>query len=1201
MKTILGLDVGVSSVGLSVIIENDDNKKEIKELAVRIVPEDPNFHGKFYSGNTASRNLDRTVKRGIRRSNQRFKIRRDKLYKVLKENNMFPSEEDFNLNSLELYALRAKAVSEKITLQEFGRILILLNQRRGFLSNRKSQTEEENSTDYKKRISDLESELNGKTIGQQLYKELKEDNNINTVLLRERTYLRATYIEEFDRIWDCQKEFYSDVLTGGLNEEDNKGTLYNNIRNRIIYYQRPLKSQKGLISNCIFEKHHKAITKTSPYFEQFRIWQKLNDLSWKNTNGELFYASQEQKEKLYNELFFNVEQKSKYKLTISKIKSILGYSTREKIYLNFTELDGSRTYAIIKAALIKAEIENPEKYLFFNLDIADEKGGLLELWHITYSLPTEIEVINTLVKRFSFRKEQATIIAKEVGYGSDYGSLSTRAIRKLLPHLQNGLGYSSACDAVGYDHSGYKTTIELQDSLDLLPKNSLRNPVVEQILNQVVNMVNLAIEKHGKFDEIRVELARELRNSAKTRKNITRQNSINKKENDTIRFILQNEYGFKVVNGRDVKRYILWKETNCQCIYCNNPISKTEFLNGQADIEHILPKSRSFSNSMSNFILAHRRCNSDKNQMTAYDFMQSKPIEIFNQYIERVNAFYDDGKGSLSKSKFDNLMCSGNDIPSDFVERMKKDTQYISKEAVKMLKKICENTYTTTGQVTDFLREKWELKKVLEEITFDTYKAIGQIETKQFKDGQGNLKNYEAIKDWSKRDDHRHHAVDALICALTDQKIIFKLNNLNKLYQYEKDALSQEEIIEIEKVIEGKFNLKSFADLSDNWLDEPIVNLRNEARKHLENIFISIKKSSSKVLTKNINEAKNIKPQTTWTPRGRIHEDTVMSQVKRIADKKIKLNANFNQVNDIVNPEIKKIITEYLKQNDNNPKIAFDTKTLKKNPILYNNNELNEVAIYESVCTKRINIQQYFTDNKKTKSSKDGMIENIFKIDKKIGNTLKDRLKLYKGDYKKAFSNLNENPIWMNHEKGIQIKSVTVYDESKVEKLHNGFVKAGGNHHALIYKDENGKYNEKVVSFWEAIEIGLENIRHHEKPYPIINRNNNDTLGRFQFSMQINDLFVFDLKHSENPQEENEINFLDMKNRRILSRKLFRVQKMSKKGNGSFDINFRHHFETTINRCIPEITWINIQSNKHLERITKIRINHLGEIIKIGE
>lgn len=1190
-KKILGLDIGVSSVGLSVIEENE-NSKEIKELAVRIVPEDPDFHGKFYSGNTASKNLNRTIQRGIRKNNQRFKIRRDELYKILKENNMFPSEKDFNLNSLELYGLRAKAVSDKITLQELGRVLILLNQRRGFLSNRKSQTEEENSTDYKKRISELESELNGKTIGQELYKELCEEKNINSVLLRERTYLRATYVEEFDRIWDCQKEYYPETLTGGINDEDNKETLYNTIRNRIIFYQRPLKSQKGLISNCIFEKHHKAITKTSPYFEQFRIWQRLNDLSWKTTDGQLFTPTQEQKEKLYNELFFNVEQKSKYKLTISRIKSILGYSTREKIYLNFIELDGSRTYSILKSALLKAGIEQPDKYLSFNLEKDDEKGGLLELWHITYSLPTESEVINTLEKRFPFTKEQATIIAKEVGYGSDYGSLSTRAIRKLLPHLQKGLGYSKACDVVGYDHSGYKTTIELQDKLEFIPKNSLRNPVVEQILNQVVNIVNLAIKKHGKFDEIRVELARELRNSAKTRKNITKQNANNKRENDTIRFTLQNDYAFKVVNGRDVKRYTLWKETGYQCLYCNNPISKTEFLNGQADIEHILPKSRSFSNSMSNYILAHRKCNADKNQMTAFDFMQSKPIDIFNQYIERVNTFYADGKGSITKSKFDNLMCSGTDIPSDFVERMKKDTQYISKEAIKMLKKICENTYTTTGQVTDFLREKWELKNVLEELTFDTYKAIGQVETKEFKDKQGSIKSYEAIKDWSKRDDHRHHAVDALICALTDQKIIFKLNNLNKLYQYERDALSKEEIDEIEKIIEGKLNLKSFADLSDNWLNEPIKNLRSEAKNHLENIFISIKKSSSKVLSKNINEAKNIKPQTTWTPRGRIHEDTVMSQTKRIAEKKAKLNAGFNQLNDIVNPEIKSLISIHLKTYDNNFKTAFDTKTLKKSPIIYKDKEIKEVAVYEYVCTKRVGVSENITP---------AQIEKI--TDKNIQAKIKERISEY-GNIKKAFSNLVENPIWMNQEKGIKVKSITVYDESKVEILRNGFVKTGGNHHALIYKDENGKYNEKVVSFWEAIEIGLENIRHHEKPYPIINRDNNAMLGNFQFSMQINDLFVFDLKHSEIPQEENEINFLDKKNRKLISKKLFRIQKLSKNTVGQFQVDFRHHLETTVNRneaTLRGITWERFQANSHLARITKIRINHLGEIIKIGE
>ena len=110
-RKILGLDIGVSSVGLSVIYEEED-KKDIKELAVRIVPEDPNFHGKFYSGNTASKNLERTINRGIRRGNQRFKQRRDNLYNTLKTNSMFPTESLFNLNTLELYELRSNAIEK---------------------------------------------------------------------------------------------------------------------------------------------------------------------------------------------------------------------------------------------------------------------------------------------------------------------------------------------------------------------------------------------------------------------------------------------------------------------------------------------------------------------------------------------------------------------------------------------------------------------------------------------------------------------------------------------------------------------------------------------------------------------------------------------------------------------------------------------------------------------------------------------------------------------------------------------------------------------------------------------------------------------------------------------------------------------------------------------------------------------------------
>jgi len=1185
-KYILGLDIGVSSVGVAVIKE-ENGKSSVEKMSVRIVQEDPDFHGKFYSGNTASKNLDRTLKRGIRKNNQRFKARRDKLYQTLRENNMFPTDNLFNLSATELYGLRAKAVSEQISLEELGRVFILLNQRRGFLSNRKSVSEEENSTEYKERIATLEKELAGRTIGQKLYLELQDNENAFEVLLRERTYQRSSYIEEFDRIWDEQKKYHS-VLTGGANEDNNKATLYDLIRNRIIYYQRPLKSQKGLISECSFEKYHKATAKSSPYFELFRIWQKVNDLSWKTPNGEMFKPTPEQKQNLKDALWNGENLNGKYKLSITEIKKLLGYGRNEKIYLNFTELDGSRTYSILKNALEEAGIENPDQYLFFNLDVSDEKGGLFELWHITYSLSTEKEVVNALKNRFGFSENQSKIIAKKVGYPSDYGSLSARAIRKLLPHLENGLGYSEACDKVGYDHSGYKTEIELKPKLKQLKKNELRNPVVEQILNQVVNVVNLVIEKYGKIDEIRVELARELRNSAKTRKNISQANSKNKRNNDVIRKKLIEEYGFKLVNGRDVKRYILWEETTHECLYCNNPINGTDMLTGNADIEHILPKSRSFSNAMNNYIIAHRKCNSNKGQKTAYDFMESKGEEALRQYIEKVNALYDDGKGSILKSKFDNLLCKGEDIPSDFVERMKKDSQYIAKEAVKMLKTVCPNVYTTTGQVTDFLREEWELKNLLQELTFDKYKAIGQVEEKIIKTNNGQTKTFETITNWSKRDDHRHHAVDALICALTDQKIVFKLNNLNKIYQYERDALSQKEIEEIEEFLEGKFSLKEFSAQQGNVIECSIPSIRKEAQKHLEEIFISFKKENSKVLTKNINAPKNVEPKTTWVPRARLHEDTIMGRVKRIAEKKMKLSdkVSMEEIEMIVNPEIKELLYQHLTKFDNNPKVAFATKTLKGEPISYKGKELKEVSVYQWINTKRVKVNENITE---------AQIEKI--IDNESKRAIKERLN--GGKIKEVFKNLSQNPIRLKN--GMILKTVTVSDESKVEKVRTGYAILGKNHHALIYKDENGKYNDEVVSFWEAVEIGLLNIAEHNNPYPIINRNDNDELGIFQFSMQINDLFVFDLKHSDNPQEENEIDFFDVKNRKMISDKLFRVQKMSKKGNGAFDIHFRHHLETSINRNIKEMTWINIQSNSYLERLTKIRVNHLGEIVKIGE
>lgn len=1291
-KITLGIDLGVSSCGLA-IVEEKEGKKEIKKLAVRVVPEDPNFHGKYYSGLRASKHQERTEKRGSRRNNQRFKQRRDKLIKVLKKNEMYPDNKLIHLDAYKLYELRAKAVTKKISLEELGRVLLLLNQRRGFLSNRKSNTSDENSTDYKQRIKFLEENLQGNTIGQGLFNELKKEQNVQQVLLRERTYFRHLYLEEFDRIWDKQAAFYTKTLTGNSQTSENKNTLYDEIRNKIIFYQRPLKSQKSLVSSCeletnfiklqlnkekslkelrflsrknasitlysheyskiklnsdvittFFKKYsnedvitkkdllntlaldehkdyyikisHKATVKSSPYFEVFRIWQRLNDLSWKDYDGVEHKPAQEQKQALFNALFYNQSNvknykgvNSKYKLTISEIKKVLGYGIRDKIYFNYSELEASRTYKLIKDTLEKAGVNESKQYLSFDLKKNDEKGGLLELWHITYSLATNKEISNALQKRFNFTKVQSDFIAEHVNYTSDYGSLSTKAIRKLLPFMQQGLNFYEAKVEAKYI-SEEKTITEkiVHKKLKPIVKNSLRNPVVEQILNQMVNMVNQAIETYDllnkdKYEdfEIRVELARELRNSAKTRSKITSANKNNKKDNNKIRAILQNEYQFKIVNGRDVKRYKLWEQTNKECLYCGKNITCKEFMEGTAEMEHILPKSRSFNNNMSNYILAHKACNSGskgKNQMTAYDFMESKGEEELHRFVTTVNMLYDNGsnKAKISKAKFENLLTRGEDIPDDFVDRMKKDSQYISKEAVKHLKTICLNTNTTTGQVTDFLRDKWGLKEVLQDVNFDKYEQLGQVETKTIK-RKGGEKEIKVITDWSKRDDHRHHAIDALICALTDQKIIYKLNNLNKLYQYNRDALSTKEVAEIEAYLSEElagntFNLKSFSDLTKHYFSKPIPNLRKEVGSHLESILISFKKDNNKVLTKSKNKIKNAKVQETWVPRKRLHEDTILG-VKNLG-RVIPVSKIYN-CELIVDETIKKEAYKRLSLFDNDYYLAFSKKSLKEIPFKIKDIKLEEVEV--KTLTKRVLLNDSFTS---------AQLEKI--IDPRIKSIVKNRVEENDGKIKGAFKDV----LYSNEKKKIQIKKVLITEESKVEKIRKGYAKPGGNHHALIFINNKGEYTNKVISFYDAVQIGLLNIRETGKPTPIIKRKDNDFYGQFVFSMQINDLFVFDLKHTTNPQEENELNFLDEKNRAFISEKLFRLQKMTKKSDGRFEVTYRHHLETSIERKTKDgkkadmkklkgMVWREEASSKHLGNITKIKINHLGDIIKIGE
>ena len=213
----------------------------------------------------------------------------------------------------------------------------------------------------------------------------------------------------------------------------------------------------------------------------------------------------------------------------------------------------------------------------------------------------------------------------------------------------------------------------------------------------------------------------------------------------------------------------------------------------------------------------------------------------------------------------------------------------------------------------------------------------------------------------------------------------------------------------------------------------------------------------------------------------------------------------------------------------------------------------------------------------------------------------------YGNDSKKAFVNLDENPIWQNKEKGIAIKRVTISGVSNAQALHTkkdhfgneildenddpipvDFVSTGNNHHVAIYRDEKGNLQEEVVSFYDAVvrrNLGFSVInKTHEKGW------------EFLFSMKQNEFFIFP-SESFNPHE---MDLLNPSNYHLISPNIFRVQKFGSLLSGFW---FRHHLETQIEtpKELKGITFKVIQSANNLKNIIKVRINHIGQIVHLGE
>lgn len=1064
------------------------------------------------------------------------------------------------------------------------------------------------SSGYLGAISDRSKELyfNQETVGQFQYKQLQKNAHSK---LKNQVFYRQDYLDEFEKIWETQAKFHPE-----LNEK-----LKSEVRDITIFYQRKLKSQKHLVSFCEFEKRHKAIPKSSPLFQEFRIWQNLNTIVVKNeATKEPFLLNEELKQLIAQELLF------KESMTDSQLINFCGLKKAEHS-VNFKKIEGNRTNTSIYKAFekilvlegydeldlskldafdIKSIIKSAFSDLGINTAILDfdpniqgndfDKQPYYQLWHLLYSAEDDNKLKETLKNKFGFQENHLSFLLN-INLQADYGSLSAKAIKKILPHLMDGHIYDKACLMVGYNHSSSLTAEQnneriLKDTLDLLKKNSLRNPVVEKILNQMINVINAIIKDSsmGKPDEIRVELARELKNNNEQRKEMT--NSINKAtaEHDKIRQLLRTEFGIARVTRNDIIRYKLWKETDGISLYTGKTIEASKLFTKDYDIEHIIPKSRLFDDSFANKTVCERSLNIEKSNKTAYSFLKEKLSENdFAEYENRVKDLFKTGK-IKSYTKYKKLLMADSEIPEGFIDRQLRETQYIAKKAKEILLEVSRNVTATIGSVTDKLREDWQLIDVMQELNWEKYDKLGLTHIEEGKNGERLYK----IKDWTKRNDHRHHAMDAITVAFTKPAYIQYLNNLNAKTQGEKKANS---IVGIEtKYLERDKNGKL-------RFIPPMKNFREEAKKQLESILISYK-AKNKVVTKNKNIIKKsggTNQKIQLTPRGQLHKETVYGKLQQYATKEEKVNASFTEeyINKVAKKDYREALLKRLQENDNDPKKAFTGKNaLNKTPIYIS---LKDNAVPDKV--KTVWLEADYTIRKDI--TPDLKIEKV--IDIGLKKILQDRLKEFSNDPKKAFANLDENPIWQNKAKEIAIKRVTISGVSNAQALHTkkdhlgneildennkpipvDFVSTGNNHHVAIYRDEKGNLQEEVVSFYDAVvrrNLGLSVInKNHEKGW------------EFLFSMKQNEFFIFP-SDGFNPHE---IDLLNPNNYHLISPTLFRVQKISTK-----NYMFRHHLETTVEEVneLKDIAYRSVRSTSPLIGTVKVRINHLGQIVQIGE
>lgn len=925
----LGLDVGTNSLGWSVLkLDKDGNPCAIKDAGVRIFADGRDEKSK------ATLAATRREKRSARRRRDRFKQRQKYLLNALTEKGLFPDEKDNarkalqKLNPLELRARllseSAADILEKIKNKKdkigkeasaanlkpeylIGRALFHINQRRGFKSSRKDRSEEtvsgkvSNSArklleemqlidppmpaeeykalskEDKKQVRQKEAEDRKQAIettlreqkelsfGKFLYEhhKKKEQTRARPSLDDSKLYdvypTRELYEDEFDKIWTAQAKHFPKVM-----KDEVKETVYN-----VIFHQRKLKPQER--GQCAYMNKEKRTFRAMPSFQHYRIYQEVNNLEWRTSDGKHCLRDNHAARDAIINLMQNPSRKEKptdknAKITFKTMRTALKKMEviDDEIQFNFETpkrkgFDGNSTSNVMQhedyigPAWHKWALEKQDAFIDIILD--DELD--------------DAEVKAHLIKEYGLSETIAdNCMNAEARLQDGTANISLKAAQLMLAKMRDGVEdekgetylplQSEAAEIVAEEVEEFvnpmrrpktdEDEFEPEDSLlyygewfqtgsHIIPGKrkpedrhddrkyfgGITNPTVHIALNQIRQVTNELIKRHGHPTSIAIELGRNLPEGAVKRNEIDSEQRKNQERNEKLDKEL-SELGQETTRDNRL-RLRLWEECEGFCAYSGKKIGKVDLFNGTTDIDHIIPWSKSLDDSYANKVICTRQANQDKGQKTPWQAFHNNPSgykwdEILkrapeakqwrfqenalklwdgdNEEVEKAAKKMTEHKDSvvqdIGKQILEKGVSSLNDeqkkiaaehgiVDTDFSPRHLNDTRYIGRLTREYLESIChiDKIDVITGRLTSLLRGHWGLNNILKEL---------ENENKPPKDHNLPEEAQEAKSQKKNRDDHRHHAIDAIVIAMTNRSTLQKVATAaNKAEELEIDRL----------------------------------------------------------------------------------------------------------------------------------------------------------------------------------------------------------------------------------------------------------------------------------------------------------------------------------------------------------------------------------------------------------------------------